>query len=69
MPARDFRGMSPEELRDKATDLREDLAKLQMKRYSRRLDKSSELRAAKKELARLLTVLGEKERASRKGAS
>ena len=69
MSVRDFRSMSLEELRGKATDLREDVAKLQMKRYSRRLDKSSELGATKKELARALTVLGEKQRASAKGAS
>ena len=48
---------SPDDLRARERELRETLARLQMKRHARRLDKPSELHAAKKDLARVLTAL------------
>ena len=48
---------SPDELRARERELRETLARLHMKRHARRLEKPSELHAAKKDLARVLTAL------------
>ena len=52
--------LSVEELRTKELELRETLARLHMKRHARRLEKPSELHAAKKDLARVLTVMNAK---------
>ena len=52
--------MDVEELLKQADDLRGSLARISMKRYARRLDNSAELKATKKDLARVLTILGEK---------
>jgi ribosomal protein L29 len=55
-----LRGLSVEELRSRERELRETLARLHMKRHARRLEKPSELHAAKKDLARVLTELSQK---------
>lgn len=55
-----LRGMSVEELRNRERELRETLARLHMKRHARRLEKPSELHAAKRDLARVLTELSQK---------
>jgi ribosomal protein L29 len=52
--------MSVEELRSRERELRETLARLHIKRHARRLEKPSELHAAKKDLARVLTELSHK---------
>jgi large subunit ribosomal protein L29 len=49
--------LSREELEGREKDLRETLARLHMKRHAQRLEKPSELKAAKKDLARVLTAL------------
>jgi large subunit ribosomal protein L29 len=69
MLAKEFRDMSAEELQAKAAELRGEVTQLNMKRYAHRLDKSSDLVTAKRDLARVLTVLGEKSRATAGGAS
>ena len=63
----DFKGMAVDELRNRERELRETLARLHMKRHARRLEKPSELRTAKKDLARVLTVLSEKRIATARG--
>lgn len=60
MSIRDLRSMSDEELGAKVADIRENLSRLDMKRHARRLDKSSDLVAAKRNLARALTVVSER---------
>jgi large subunit ribosomal protein L29 len=62
-----LRSMSVEELHGRARDLRETLARLHMKRHARRLEKPSEMHAAKKDLARVLTILSEKRIATVRG--
>ena len=57
---KELRAMSPEELAEKESELRESLARLAMQRYARRLDKTSDLKARRKELARVLTMIREK---------
>ncbi len=59
--------MSVEQLQAKETGLREALARLTMKRYARRLDKSSELGVTKRELARVLTAIRARELAAAAG--
>ena len=62
MPAKDLRGYSVGELESKERELREQLSRLVMKRHARRLDRSSDLDVTKRDLARVLTILGEKRR-------
>lgn len=69
MQAEELRGMSVDELEKRESDLRESLARLTMKRHARRLDRTSDLELTKRDLARVLTILGEKRRAARKGES
>ncbi len=68
MKSSELRNLSAEQLRDKVAEQREDLARLGMERHARRLDRTSDLGAAKKNLARVLTILGEKERGEEQGA-
>jgi large subunit ribosomal protein L29 len=69
MQAEDLRSMSVGELEKRESELRESLARLTMKRFARRLDRTSDLDLTKRDLARVLTVLGEKRRAAGKGES
>jgi large subunit ribosomal protein L29 len=68
MTLNELRSLSVQQLRDRAAEEREALARLSMKRHARRLDKSSDLGLAKKNLARVLTVLREKARTEEEGA-
>lgn len=56
----DVRKMNAGELGKKEGELRERVARLTMKRNVRRLDKPTELVAARRDLARVLTVKNEK---------
>jgi ribosomal protein L29 len=60
MAEKGIKQLSEEELVGRERDLRESLARLHMKRHARRLEKPSELRAAKKDLARVLTAQRQK---------
>jgi ribosomal protein L29 len=51
--------MSADQLGKKESELRERVARLTMKRNARRLDKPSDLVAARRDLARVLTVKNE----------
>jgi ribosomal protein L29 len=57
MSAEKVQRLSMDELRVRERELRETLARLHMKRHARRLEKPSELHAAKKDLARVLTAI------------
>jgi large subunit ribosomal protein L29 len=59
MSPSDVRKLSAEDLGKKEGELRERVARLTMKRNARRLDKPSELVAARRDLARVLTVKNE----------
>jgi large subunit ribosomal protein L29 len=67
MAEKSIRQLTREELEGREKELRETLARLQMKRHARRLEKPSELHAAKKDLARVLTVLRQKRGAAASG--
>lgn len=60
MQPSDVRSMSGAELEKTEGNLRERVARLTMKRNARRLDKPSDLVAARRDLARVLTVKNEK---------
>lgn len=59
MQPSEFRSMSADQLGKKESELRERVARLTMKRNARRLDKPSDLVAARRDLARVLTVKNE----------
>ncbi len=58
--ARELRNLSEEELRDKEKSMREELFNLRFQIVSGELGDTSRVKRAKKELARILTVLKEK---------
>lgn len=60
MKPNELRQKSPEELRRMATELRGDIREMRFKIATRQHNKVRTLREAKKDLAKILTVLGEK---------
>lgn len=63
--AKDLRGNEPEELRRTLRKLEEDLFKHRMKRVTNQLENTMLLRQARRDIARVNTVLAEKLRASK----
>ena len=61
-----MRDMSPEDIRQRVTELREELFSLRFRNAMRQLDNPLKIRESRRELARLLTVLGEKQAVSAK---
>ena len=60
MRASDFRKMTDGELAGKSDDIRDEIAKVNMQRYSRRLEKTAMPGTLRRDLARVLTVLNER---------
>ena len=56
-----MRDMTPDEIRLRLTELREEMFNLRFRNSMRQLDNPLKIRAGRREIARLLTVLGEKE--------
>jgi large subunit ribosomal protein L29 len=61
MKAKDLRILSVEDLHKKNAEMREDLFKLRFKHGIRRLENSAKLELLKKDIARIQTVLTEKQ--------
>lgn len=59
--ARDLREMSVEDLRGKLAEQRQELMNARFKHATAQLEKTSELKAMRKQVARIETVLNEKE--------
>ena len=57
-----MRDMSTEEIRTRVAELREELFNLRFRNSMKQLDNPLKIREGRREIARLLTVLGEKER-------
>jgi large subunit ribosomal protein L29 len=57
---RELRDLSPEELARREVELREELFVLMMRRGASQLENPKRLWAIRKDVARILTVLGEK---------
>jgi len=60
MKGSDFRELSLEELRSRERDLREEIFNLRFRLATGQLENTAKIGIAKKDLARLLTVLHEK---------
>lgn len=60
MEARELRDMTAEDLVRKATELREEIGHLKLKRAASRLENPMKLRQTKRDLARVETILREK---------
>ena len=58
-----MREMSPDEIRLRLSELREELFNLRFRNSMRQLDNPLKIRAGRREIAKLLTVLREKEAA------
>ncbi len=61
MKVKELRDMSLEDLNAKVADIREDLFKLKFQHGIRRLENPARLGQLKKEIARVLTVVAEKQ--------
>ena len=59
--AKAMRDMSPDELRTRLQELREELFNLRFRNAMKQLDNPLKIREGRREMARLLTVLREKE--------
>jgi len=59
--AASMREMSPDEIRLRVNELREELFNLRFRNSMRQLDNPLKIRAGRREIAKLLTVLREKE--------
>jgi large subunit ribosomal protein L29 len=62
LKARQLRDLSDEELVQRMADTRRELFNLRLQGATGSLDSSARLRLAKREIARILTVQGERER-------
>jgi large subunit ribosomal protein L29 len=60
------REMTPEDIKTRVAELREELFNLRFRNSMKQLDNPLKIRESRREMARLLTVLGEKERAAQK---
>ena len=60
-----MRDQNPDEIRGRIAELREELFNLRFRNSMKQLDNPLKIRAGRRELARLMTVLNEKERAAK----
>ena len=61
-----MREMSVDEIRERVAELRQELFNLRFRNSMKQLDNPLKIREGRREMARLLTVLKEKERAGHK---
>jgi large subunit ribosomal protein L29 len=61
---KDTRQLTPEELRKKLSDTREELVRLRLRKQSDQIERPSEFRQMRREIARIETLLREKAKAS-----
>lgn len=60
MKAKEIRNLTTEELRDKETDLAQQLFALRLQRVTGQIESPAKVRQARRDLARVLTVLSER---------
>lgn len=63
LKAKDIRNETIEELREKELELRKELYELKMQAHSSRIEKPHRIKEVRRDIARLLSVLKEKENA------
>ena len=66
MRAKELRDLSPDELRQKRTEFKEQRFHLTLRRATGQLESPMKLRQSRRDLARVETVLGEQRRAAEK---
>lgn len=64
MKASELRELTEDELREREQDLAQQLFTLRMKRVTGQLDNPAKMGQARRDLARVLTILGEKRRSA-----
>jgi large subunit ribosomal protein L29 len=69
MEAKELRALSTDDLAQRRTDLREEIAHLKLRRATSRLENPMKLRQTKRDLARVETVLRERAFEGNKGAA
>ncbi len=62
MKASEYREMTRDELRDQETELSQQLFNLRLQKVTGQLENPAKIGQARRDLARILTVLGEKSR-------
>ena len=62
MEAKELRNLTPEELKQKLTSLKEELFSLTATRYTAKLEKPHRIGQIRKDVARILTISRERER-------
>ncbi len=60
MTAKEIRELSPEEVTTKLRDTRTELLQLRLRRHTGQVEKTHQLHALRKDIARLLTIAREK---------
>ncbi|HPI03243.1 MAG TPA: 50S ribosomal protein L29 [Candidatus Goldiibacteriota bacterium] len=60
MKAQEFRDMTSDEIERKMTELKEQLFKLKLKLSTKQIEKTSQIKTIKQDIARALTVLKQK---------
>lgn len=68
MTSKEIRDLSPAEIETKIRETRDQLLQLQLRKQTGQVEKTHELRLLRKDIARLLTILNEKKRASKPAA-
>ena len=64
--ARDLRSRTPDELVDQAENLGKEIFNLRFQRASGQLENTARVRQARRDIARIKTLLGERQRAAAK---
>ncbi len=64
--ARDLRGRTPDELTDQVETLGKEIFNLRFQRASGQLENTARVRQARRDIARIKTILGERQRAAAK---
>ncbi|MCC6414973.1 MAG: 50S ribosomal protein L29 [Opitutaceae bacterium] len=62
MTSKEIRELSPTEINSKLRELREQLLQLRLRKQTGQVEKTHELRAIRKDIARLGTILNQKNR-------
>ena len=60
MNAKDLRGQTPDQLRDQLTNLKKESFNLRFQQATGQLENTSRMRAARRQAARVMTILNEK---------
>jgi large subunit ribosomal protein L29 len=66
MKAGDLRGRTPDELAEQAETLGKEIFNLRFQRASGQLENTARVRQARRDIARIKTILGERQRAAAK---